>query len=260
MDIQKVRVIFRDTSLGLQRLQYAASLSASLGTSLYVALSHWHVPKGFLRENQEILLHSEELRRVRSIVSRIATDARCAFTVEAEFSKLYYSPGNCLVVDDESVRIPHLRCGAVASLCESSPFCRGVRKILVPLGNKNSGIRAMRYTLPLARRTNASILLYHATWRRAACPAEDPMDHVCDDAAKILVQAGDLAASAGVSYAQIVETPQNVAESICKVALREDCCLITLARGQNTLRGSYVDQVLGRSAVPILVVPEGGGY
>jgi len=57
-----------------------------------------------------------------------------------------------------------------------------------------------------------------------------------------------------MQYRTIIENAENVPVGILRAALCEDCNLILMARGRHTGKGSYVDQVLDRSAIPTLVI------
>jgi len=255
MNVAQILVIFEDTPAGHRRLAYASSLSSLLALPLRIVVPYLEMERYSLRGSQHDPLFTEELTRIRSVAAYFTKAHACAFTLACQDTEGASFPFKSLVVHDAFTKNPNLLYGAIASLGEGSLFRGSTRKIMIPIGNKASGVHAALYVLPIAKQMNASVIFYHATWRQSGCDSVNPHDHVCNEASRMLYQAEQSADDFGVKSRSVVETPLNVAESICKMALREDCGLIALTRGQNTLRGSYVDQVLDRSAVPVLVAP-----
>ncbi len=137
---------------------------------------------------------------------------------------------------------------------ERSLYAKGGHEALIPLGNGPSGLRAAVKGVPFAKRLGLSVAFYHTTWLNPEIASDDPASHVHATAAAVISEAQALAASLGVRSRVIVETAETVAEGVCRAALRENCPLVVMARGKDTLRGSYVDQVLARTPVPTLVV------
>lgn len=143
---------------------------------------------------------------------------------------------------------------AVASMGESSIDARGGGEICLPFANGESALHAASVAVPLAAALGKSLLLYHTTWRDDGLPSDaPPARHMTAEASAVLDGILDLASDAGVDHRIMVETATAIAEGTVRTALNEHCALIALARGRHVGRGSYVDQVLERSVIPVLV-------
>lgn len=143
---------------------------------------------------------------------------------------------------------------AVATMGETAIGARGASEICLPFANGESALHAAAYAIPLAAALGAPLLLYHTTWREDALPSSAPPEkHMTDEAAEVLKGIVGMADEAGVNYRKIIETATAIAEGTVRAALNERCALIVVARGRHVGRGSYVDQVLERSVIPVLV-------
>ncbi|MDP3771022.1 MAG: universal stress protein, partial [bacterium] len=99
------------------------------------------------------------------------------------------------------------------------------------------------------------VLAYHTTWRNPRSTSDQPEDHMVGNARALLRTLIERAAFHGVPFRAIVACADSVAEGIIRTAQRERCSAIVTARGLHTGRGSYADQLLTESPVPIIVVP-----
>ena len=77
---------------------------------------------------------------------------------------------------------------------------------------------------------------------------------MCDGAKKNLAVLCAMCEEQGVAYRHSIEGARDVSEGIVRAALRENSSLLVMARGVDTGKGSYVDQVLKRSSVPVMIV------
>lgn len=142
----------------------------------------------------------------------------------------------------------------VATMGEASIDARGGGEICLPFANGESAVHAASVAIPLAARLGKGVFFYHTTWRREGLPDDAPAErHMTAEALAVLARIGAMADEGGVKHRALVETATAIAEGAVRAALRERCCLFVLARGQHVGRGSYVDQMLGRSVIPVLV-------
>ncbi|MDO8622001.1 MAG: universal stress protein, partial [bacterium] len=143
----------------------------------------------------------------------------------------------------------------VAPQGETGVLVRGAGPVCIPLGDGESGSWASLLGIPIARALGLSVVFYHTTWRNPAVASDEARAHMDPDAQLVLATAHQRAVAAGVAYHTIVEMADGVAEGIVRAALRERCSLIITARGRATGRGSYVDQLLAESPIPVWSAP-----
>lgn len=161
-------------------------------------------------------------------------------------------PAGTLVVDDQLPLVrPDLH--TLASWREESLLGRGGKTILVPFGDGEAGVRAALYVRALAAHLKLGFVFYHTTWRDPRIASDKPCDHMIGRAKTIATRLETLAADAGVPFQTVIEMAEDVVEGSLQAAMRYEACLIADARGPNTLMGSYVDQMLAQSPVPVLV-------
>ncbi len=146
------------------------------------------------------------------------------------------------------------RAAVVAPKGEKALGARGADGICLPFAGGESAVEAAATAVPLAARLGAPLLLYHTTWREDGLPAAAPPErHMTEEASGVLARIRAMADLAGVRHRTRVETATTIAEGTVRAALDERCALIALARGRHVGRGSYVDQVLARSVIPVMV-------
>src|SRR5688572_9923659 len=142
----------------------------------------------------------------------------------------------------------------VATMGETAVGARGASEICLPFANGESALHAASTAIPLASVLGAPLLLYHTTWREDALPTDAPAErHMTAEAAETLRRIEEMCEAAGTRRRIVIETATAIAEGTVRAALNERCALIVLARGRHVGRGSYVDQVLERSVIPVLV-------
>lgn len=138
---------------------------------------------------------------------------------------------------------------------EEGPLARGIGEVLFPFGSGSSAIHAMQESLPIVQALGLDVLFYHTTWRNPEVSSEMPDLHLSRSAIEVMQAVGKLASDAGVRHRTILEVSEGVIDGTLLRALTEHCALIVTARGCNTGRGSYVDQWLAKSPIPMLVMP-----
>jgi nucleotide-binding universal stress UspA family protein len=129
-------------------------------------------------------------------------------------------------------------------------------RILVPLGDGPSGLRATRHAIQIAQATGAHIAFWHTTLKRQGV-ADDrpPKEHMCDGAIEILEQAQQLCLDAGVPCEEIVAmNPHRIPDGIADAALKHNCHLVVMAHGADTDIGSHTEMILECCPVPTLLV------
>jgi hypothetical protein len=144
-------------------------------------------------------------------------------------------------------------CASIATMGELSLLARGSGDVCVPFANGESGVRAAAFAVPFAIRLGLGVLFYHTTWREEGVPEGAAAErHMIPGTHETLARLRAVADLSGVRHRALIETAPAVAEGFLRAALREGCALIALARGTRVGRGSYVDQALERSVIPVL--------
>ncbi|MFB6168722.1 MAG: universal stress protein [Haloferacaceae archaeon] len=135
--------------------------------------------------------------------------------------------------------------------------------IVVPADGSDAATRAARHGLALARRVDASTDFLTVVERGALSlvRGDDEADRLRANAEAVLGEAESLAAEAGQTAETAVREGRPVAE-IDAFARDRDADLVVVGRQGATgvgerLLGGVAEGLLGRSAVPVLVVPAG---
>lgn len=240
--ITMVCAMFRDTPRGRAVIQYAADLAARLHVLLdvrYVAPQHGN--------------DSGENQRVRAAVQALVGGATVDVSFVHDGTPIPFHPG-AIVVNGELARQRSLT-WTVAPQGETGVCARGDGPVCIPLGDGESGSHASLVGIPIARALGVAVVFYHTTWRNPAVTSDHARDHMDPDAQLVLATAVQRAVAAGVAHRVVVEMADGVAEGIVRTALRERCSIIITARGRATGRGSYVDQLLDESPIPVWSAP-----
>lgn len=137
-------------------------------------------------------------------------------------------------------------------------------KLLVPFGKGGSGERAGALAVSLSRAMSdpapsgaghgSEIVFYHTTWRNPALPPALPRLHMHPGSAATQARLDELARD--INHRSRIETASDVVSGIVGSALAENADLIVMARGVGTCLGSYMDRVLARTTVPVIVALE----
>lgn len=241
--ITAVFVPFRDTPIGHAAMRYAADLGERLHAPLHV---QYLAPRNGT--------DSAEDRRVRARAVELLGERPRTVSYVFENDVHGVLPKGALVVD---TTLAQRRTDAwvVASQSEASVCARGQGPVCIPLGDGESGSHASFVGIPIARALGLPVVFYHTTWRNPAVASDEARAHMDPDAQLVLATAQQHAVAQRVSCHAVVEMADGVAEGIVRAALRERCSLILTARGRGTGRGSYVDQLLVESPIPVWSAP-----
>ncbi len=236
---------FIDTPQGKDELSYAGNLAKMLNVPLFVHVNNVSSFGDFL--------DLESLKNcVISLTGLPPSHLRYGFDMHEDFSDMkMIFVGNGFSVD-LGREVSHLVPFWEKRLARGDSL-----KVVIPFGDGESGIRAARIGIPFAKQIGSNILLWHTTWRDAQVSSEDMQLHMCEDAKNVLRTLKGMCRKGSVPFEVRVESADDVSEGIVRAALFEGASLIVMARGNETGRGSYLDQVLGRSSVPILIAREG---
>ena len=256
-----IYVRLRDTRSGRSELRYAAALAALTGGPLTVVLpftGESHILTSIVWGACETMEIAEtEDARIRGRLGELGIDFdRVAFIGDMAgfpfaFPKEALLVGNFLRADDRAV----LR---AVPFDQSRPKAadRALR-IMVPFAGGPSGLRAASAAARFGQALggNVEVTLYHTTWPDPDVVSDIPSFHMCEEVEKrqARVETELLGFS---SQRSLIEMTEDVPGGILRAALRLDIDLIVMARGASTARGSYVDRVLSRSTVPVLIAPE----
>jgi len=166
-----------------------------------------------------------------------------------------FNPTDILVVpwpvrDDVTTLIP---------FDESGLLIRGLeKKVLIPLSGDESGLYAAREVMPLLVRLGFGVVFWHSTWRDLRVPSSEPRDHMLASAKVTEVQAEDIAREYDVRCESLVEAAETIEGGLVLAACLHRCPLIVMARGRSTVVGSYVDDVLEGSHIPVMIMGREG--
>lgn len=253
-------VPYRQTPSGLSFLSYAASLAELLSSE------HLHVyaagAQGF--DPSSCQLSAIEQERIREAAGDATGLRRNRIIVTGG-----QYPDGAIVVDSSPVS------GRNAFHWLNPGHETGVNRlgrkgpILIPFGNKDTGIRAARFGVCLAEKLGVSVLFYHTTWIDRSVDSGLAEDHMCFAAQGVFAAVKQLAIDSAVPFDCVIEAADDVAQGIARSAILKHSltagaaaydggpvrpCLIVMARGWNVGIGSYVKQVMDLSATPCLVV------
>jgi len=241
-----VSIVLKTTDCGKRVLSYAEDLRRYLG-------AEWlrvYVRDDLLGSDLAPLPPDEHAHSVAQWIAReckIGADVRLfsGAPVDIQF------PDNALVVDNQ---LGALR-NDVLSLCpfdEEKVFGRRKGPIYLPFGDGESGIHASEIAFALAKAIGVTVVLYHTTWRDERNPSTDARDHMVPAAREDWERLQARATELGVSRQSIIEMAVDVVPGLLESATGR-AILIVVARGLKTIEGSYVEQILEQSAVPVLV-------
>jgi len=195
--------------------------------------------------------HAHVSDRVRMLIGRMEAGLTPRFC-NGDPLRAVRDPDSIVIGTDDAKGRPVA--AAIATMGEPAIGARGGGEVCLPFANGESALHAASAAIPIAAKLGMSLLLYHATWRDDGLPTDaPPARHMTAEASAVFDGIVELANGAGVKHRVIVETATAIAEGTVRTALNEHCALIALARGRHVGRGSYVDQVLERSVIPVLV-------
>lgn len=129
------------------------------------------------------------------------------------------------------------------------------RRVLIPLGQDDAGLRALTGCLDLVRAHTMTIVFYHTTWGKTGNPSTDAWDHMTEKSRTIALQAVAAAQSAGSAYELVLEIEApGVPEGIIHAANKYQACLIAMAYSSRNIQGSKAESVAVATNIPLLVV------
>lgn len=246
--IQGVHVRFRRTESGLTAMRCAGDCASRLNVPLHV-LVHCDVSM----DAQETI--HEYHRVARGCASILSNGAEViAMTPNARAPDMLTKHDALVVTPSEAIALgpqPYILVATSAPLFPA----RHYQRMCIPLGNGSSNAQVAACGGTLARALGVDVLLYHTTWRDPQLRIEDPRGHLHPDAAQVLAAAQADLHAMRVRHECIVETAERVTAGIIRSALRNRCGCIVMSRGPHTGYGSYVDQVITESPIPVLIIP-----
>lgn len=143
-----------------------------------------------------------------------------------------------------------------------------VYRVLVPIGNGPSGLRAFEEALSViefpSRVSAWELHCYHTTWRRDGVDSDDPKDHMDQGALDNLAARESILRRRYMDSEVLfpvlkdhleIQAP-SVVDGIIRTALKIKAAVIVMARGDDLLLGSYVDQMVDVCPVPLLIVAQ----
>ena len=239
MSNREIYVQLRLSRLGKSELRYAVSLAKRMQATLVV-----------------VAPYRTDAERVRALVAEWAPEA-------GTFDQLHLLRDSVPRLSDASILVgacPQWPESARRQMHQLFPgdqesFCPPVElpKMLVPFGNGTSGLRAGRFAANFDQAiVGSKLTFYHTTWRNPVVSSDVPALHVCEGARVVQEELDER--TRGIEHAFRIETADDVTEGIVRAALDESSDLIVMARGAHTVTGNYVDRVLARTTVPVLVV------
>jgi len=253
--MRQVHVRYGVSPRAQMELGFAIDLARRLSSHLFVwteedraardLLKTVGIPEAAARESAHV---SDRVRlRILQMEARL-TPTFC----QGDPAQAVHDP-NAIVVGAEDAKRRSVA-SAVAAMGEPAIGARGAAEICLPFANGESARHAARTAIPLASALGMPLLFYHATWREEGLPSDAPAErHMTDEAFEVFELLCALADKARVRHRTVVETASTIVEGTVRAALNEHCALIALARGRHVGRGSYVDQILERSVIPVLV-------
>lgn len=251
---KEIIVRFRCTQSGLTETSYAADLSQRLGCRLSLS-----VPGLQPQHDPNMLARLSVCLRDQAPASLLTAAENNLVDFFDEHGK---TGGDRLLVGSsgglDRNGFSHLLCYDETTFGQAASDERTL-ELLLPFGDSFGSLGPSLETIQLAKDLDASICFYHTTWREPGLDEVSPERHMCEAARNVLTMASHRCRTAGVPHSTLIECADDIAQGVVRAALRRGSSLIVAAYGRRTFRGSYVDQVIQRSTVPVLVVSEKGG-
>lgn len=252
---KEIIVRFRCTRSGLTEASYAADLSQRLGCRLSLSVPGWqprHDPA--MLDRLSVCLGSQAPQPLLTAAKNQLVDF---------FDDREETGAERLLVGDagglEHNGLSHLYCYDESVLRQASA-AKSPPELLIPFGDSFATLEPALRAIDLAKALDAEICFYHTTWREPGRGTDNPLEHMCGAARDVLAMALHRCVAARVMAYSLIECADDIAQGVVRAALRRGSCLIVACYGRRTFRGSYVDQVVQRSTVPVLVMArqEGG--
>jgi len=252
--MRQVHVRFGVSPRSRKELDFAINLAVRISGSLFVWTEVDRAARALLDgldPDAQAREHAHVRDRVHLAVGRQETGLVPTFC-QGDPHRAVHDP-RAILVGPRSDRERSVA-AIVATMGEASIGARGASEICLPFANGESALHAASAAIPLASALGAQLLLYHTTWREDGLPTEAPAErHMTAEAMETLDRIEEMCVAAGARRRVVIETATAIAEGTVRAALNERCALIVVARGRHVGRGSYVDQILERSVIPVLV-------
>lgn len=261
-------VVFYRGPESLGEVKYAYDLAGKVRGNLIVLLDNKVAEEDLVvdvlspgnsqdRVKTRSALHHKTIGRVALVICDvIGKEADFDLRFEDKEMTFLNDPSSAIVVGNEYARSSR-NVTAIAPWIESAVFGRGMGEVMIPIGKRGSGRFAIKEGLPLVKEVSpqAKILFWHVTWQDPNVKDEDPNLHVSPMSRDNLAFAKSEADRLNIPSRTLVEMRRDVVEGMSRVALREGCSLVVMARGLNTVSGRYGDQLLKRTCpVPIVML------
>lgn len=259
--VSGVIVAYEETESGRSAVRYAASLGRALEVPTFVKVQSGTVQQHNLlpaREQDLCAALNAERNRVERRVMRLAD-----VLISTEGLVMVQSTSRPLAAHAFSTTQIVVSAGLARERCVASiidpkfdPVVGAWEKgpIVVPFGVSESGKVAARAAIPIAKQLRRPVLFYHTSWRNGDVSSDDPHDHLsvmqraCGDFL------GSLAQDSGVASEIVYALADAVHGGIIDAAMRAGATMIVMVRSPMVGKGSYVDQVLDASPLPVCVV------
>lgn len=233
---------------GTQMMKYGIDLANRLSRPVRFGYG----PRQQQGQYEEGEVDLRENRGVGLLTSLGANKVRGGFLFVKNSVRPY---GNEIVISNDGVRI---NAGPViVPFDEKKVTSNSSQGVMVPFGSGESGRYAFYHSAQLIKWLGLPVCFYHTTWKSPRTNSRDPKDHMCDEARKTLRFLESEACEHNISFHVTVEMTDSVARGALRRALIDDCRLLVVARGKTTGKGSYVDQWLEHSVIPMLIMQRG---
>jgi cation diffusion facilitator family transporter len=260
--MSKVYVKYQKTRDGLNALRYAHDAARLFSDEPLVVLVA-RDPRA------ESVLHSAFAKAETALVDNVAEavreflgDANAAFVVEPfDQTSGPEIPSDAILIDPVPDEDADYACIYPAN--ESSVEGRGHGPVMITFSDGVTGLVAAEALFKLIEKwrrvrnfgqSEPDVVFYHTTWPDPDAPSSDPVDHLCETAIRIKLALEQAARDHSITYKTIIETHRDVATGVIEAAHREGAVMIAMDRSDEVSQGSYVDQTVEQSPVPVYIV------
>lgn len=236
--------------LGCSRIRYAADLAKRIRANLFVL-----APSGdcnltdvdFVRYTESVFLKGLIQGSVGNLDAEVALGSPEALkSWMGRYGRITAVTG--LGDDDIFQSVSRIYSADEHQVCRSSET-----RLVVPIGRNPPSESLIETVKGLAGRLGAQVTIYHTTWPDPKLPPNsEALFHMVPEAR---VAAAEFAKRLSPVSTQLsVEMAPAVTAGIHQHALRRGACLIVMTPGERVVRGSYAEELIHRSSVPVLFV------
>lgn len=256
-------VRYLETLFGDRELCYAADLVRRIkGAELRVYLQEDRTAAALVDDEEyvdEVL--SQRNRAVGSRVMQLTslTPEQVKFIL-FRGRQVNFPVGSIAVGQDYANQVDSPGAHALVPAAEAGIEQRG-GPLLIPFGNRSSGVLASRVGIRLAKALGKEVIFYHTTWKSDKTESDSPRDNMCPAAVEVMNNLEAATKGAGVSSKTIIEMAPDVTLGIRDCAGDHFASLIVCAYGRwkggrGGGSGSHVNKLLRQSAHAMLIVQE----